>query len=76
MPLALQLHLVMMRKYSKFGVDTFNTFWEVDYIKDFAWQWSSSDQNKVDFFLETDKNGHLTRLRQLYRSSVAVLDDN
>ena len=27
MPLVLQLHLVIMRKYSKFGVDTLNTFW-------------------------------------------------
>ena len=26
MPLVLQLHLVMMSKYSKFGVDTLNTF--------------------------------------------------
>ena len=25
MPLVLQLHLVMMSKYYKFGVDTFNT---------------------------------------------------
>ena len=27
MPLVLQLHLVLMSKYSKFGVDTFNTFY-------------------------------------------------
>ena len=33
MPLVLQLHLVMMRKYTKFGVDTFNTFWVMCYIK-------------------------------------------
>ena len=26
MPLPLQLHLVMMSKYTKFGVDTFSTF--------------------------------------------------
>ena len=26
MPLVLQLHLAMMNKYSKFGIDTFNTF--------------------------------------------------
>ena len=26
MPLVLQLDIIMMRKYSKFGVDTFNTF--------------------------------------------------
>ena len=33
MSLVLQLHLVMMSKYSKFGDDTFNTFWVVGYIK-------------------------------------------
>ena len=27
MPIVLQLYLVMMSKYSKFGVDNFNTFW-------------------------------------------------
>ena len=49
MSLVLQLHLVMMSKYSKFGVDTFNTFWEMDYIKVFAWQkqWSS-EHNLVE----------------------------
>ena len=35
-PLVLQLHLVMMSKHSKFGVDTFNTFWVTGYIKDFV----------------------------------------
>ena len=39
MPLALQLHLVIMSKYSKFGVDTFNTFWVMIYINFFAQQW-------------------------------------
>ena len=38
MPLVLQLHLVIMSKYSNFGVDTFNTFWVMSYIKDFAQQ--------------------------------------
>ena len=36
MPLAVQLHLVMMSKYSKSGVDTFNTFWVMEYIDVFA----------------------------------------
>ena len=36
MSLVLQLHLVMMSKYPKFGVDTFNTFWEMGYITVFA----------------------------------------
>ena len=37
MPLVFQLHLVMMSRYSKFGVNTFNTFWVMG-IKDFAWR--------------------------------------
>ena len=36
MSLVLQLHLVMMSKYSKFGADTFNTFLLIGYIKVFA----------------------------------------
>ena len=36
MPLVLQLHIVMISKYSKFGVDTFYTFWEIGYIKVYA----------------------------------------
>ena len=44
MPLVLQLLLVMMSKYSKFRVDTFNTFWVMRYSKDFAPRlWWSSD---------------------------------
>ena len=35
MRLVLQLHLVMMSKYSKLGIDTFNTFWVMGYIKVF-----------------------------------------
>ena len=38
MPLALQLHLVRMSKYSKFGTDTLNTFWVMGYINVFAQQ--------------------------------------
>ena len=52
MPLVLLLHLVMMNKYSKFGVDTFNTFWVMGYIKVFAWQqqWRrSSYHNSLTF---------------------------
>ena len=66
MPLVLQLHLVMMSKYSQFGVDTlntFNTFRVMGYIKVFArWQrrrqqqWQrSSDQYSLIFFFETVK---------------------
>ena len=33
MPLALQLHLVMISKCSKFGVDTCYTFWVIGFIK-------------------------------------------
>ena len=36
MSLVLQLHHVMMSKYSKFGVDIFTTFWVMCYIKVFA----------------------------------------
>ena len=35
MPLVLQLHLVMISKYSKFG-DTFNTFSVMCYLKSFS----------------------------------------
>ena len=31
MPLVFKLHLVMMSKYSKFGVDTFNIFLAIGY---------------------------------------------
>ena len=34
MPLVLQLHLVMLSKYSKIDVDIFNTFWAMGNIKD------------------------------------------
>ena len=36
MPFALQLHLVMISKYSKFGVDSFKIIWVMGYIKVFA----------------------------------------
>ena len=51
MPLVFQLHLVMMRKYSKSGVNTFNTFWVMGYIKDFPWcqRRCSTDQNSLTF---------------------------
>ena len=56
MPLVLQLHLVMMSKYSKFGVDTLSTFWVMGYIKVFArrrlWQ---RRQRSSDHNIETDK---------------------
>ena len=38
MPFVLQMHLVMMSKYSKFGVDIFNSFWVEGYITVFAWR--------------------------------------
>ena len=57
--LDLQLHLVMIRKYSKFGVDTFNIFLVMGYIKVFAqqlWQrrWSS-DHNSLTISLKQTK---------------------
>ena len=59
MPFALEMHLLMMSKYSKFGVDTFNTFWEMDNIKVIAWQqqwWWSSDHNySLTFCWKLDK---------------------
>ena len=63
MPLVLQLHLDTIGKHSKFGIDTFNTFWIITYIKVFAWQrrlrtgqqqWSR-DHKSLNFFFETDK---------------------
>ena len=62
MPLVLQLHLIMMSKFSKFGVDSFNTFWVMGYIKvlhdnyfDFWQRWRqqqrSSDHNNLTFSL-------------------------
>ena len=36
MPLVLQLVIVMMSKYSKFGVDTLSTFWVMSHIKVYA----------------------------------------
>ena len=43
---SLILHLVMMNKYSKFGVDTF--FWVMGYIKVFAWCWQQQRQQSND----------------------------
>ena len=56
MPIVLQLHNVMMIKYTKFGIDAFNTFLVIGYIEVFTrWhrrlRWSS-DHN---FFFETDE---------------------
>ena len=48
MPLVLQLNLVMMSKYSKFGVDTLSTFSVMGYIKVFARQ-RSSNHNSFTF---------------------------
>ena len=57
MPLVLQLHLVMMSNYSKFGVDTFNTIWVMGNIKVFAWRlrqwrWWSSNHKSLTFSLK------------------------
>ena len=48
MPLVLQLqmHLFMMSKYSKFGVDTLSTFWVMGYIKVFAQQRQLQQHNE------------------------------
>ena len=48
MSLALQLHLVIMSNYSKFGVDTYSTFWVMGYIKVLAWQWQQHRQQSSD----------------------------
>ena len=64
MPLVLLMHLVMMSKYSKFGVDTFNTFWVMGTLK---FLHNNGDNNDNDLantiaqhFFETDelKNVH------------------
>ena len=58
MPLALQLHLVMMSKFSKFGVDIFNIFLVMGYIKVFARRRQrqqrrrSSDHNSSNYKLK------------------------
>ena len=55
MSLVLQLHLVMV---TKFGVDTFNSFWVMGYIKVFVHcrcqrqQQQSSDHNSLTFSLK------------------------
>ena len=64
MPTALQLHLAMFSKYTKFSVDTFNTIWVMGHIKVFAWwqqqQWRQqpsdhfqTDQLKIKKILKT-----------------------
>ena len=60
MPLVQQLHLVMMSKYSKFGVDTFNTFWVMSYIKVFAQRQSRSQQLDLFFQNRQAKNMVIT----------------
>ena len=63
MLLVLQLHLVMMRKYSKFDVDTFNTFWVMGATLKFLHEDEDNNDNDVleinqnssIFFFETDK---------------------
>ena len=70
LPLALQLHFVMMSKYSKFGVDALNTFWLMDYIKGFALRtFRSSDHNSLTFFFETVK----LIIYQIYCSGIQPL---
>ena len=64
MSIVMQMHVVMMSKYSKFGVHTFNTFWVMGFIKIFVWwlqqqqqqqQQRSCDHNSLIFFFKTDK---------------------
>ena len=52
MPLALQLHLVMTIKYSKFGVDTFNTFWIVATLKILQDEDHNDDDNNDDLAIK------------------------
>ena len=59
-PLVIQLNLVMIIKYSKFVLISLNTFWEMGYIKVFAWQQQQhSDHNSLTFSLKQTnyKNG-------------------
>ena len=49
MSLAMQLHLVMMSKFFKVGVDTFHTFWVMGYL-----QFSHNDDNNDDNNDEND----------------------
>ena len=55
MPLVLQLHLVMMSKYSKFGVDIFNTSCVKGYISFCMTKTTMIKRSqKLDFFFKTD----------------------
>ena len=47
MPLVLQMHLAMMSKYVKFGVDTFKTFGVMGYIKVFDDNNNDDDDNDL-----------------------------
>ena len=58
MSLVLQLQFVMMNKYSKFGIDTFNT-WVMSYIKDFA-QWRQQRSQQFGFFIEKSLNVYIS----------------
>ena len=68
MPL-LQLHLVMMSNYSRFGVDTFNTFCVMGYIKVFAWhqwwqqRWSSNHNSSTFLWNRGAKNVKCDRIK-------------
>ena len=64
MPLVLQLHLVMINKYSKFGVDTLNTFWVMGYINVFVRRgqrrrWSSDHNSSTFSFKQTSWNEYI-----------------
>ena len=60
MPLVLPLHLIMMRKYSKFGVDNiFNIVLVMGYIKGFARRRSSNQNSSTFSWKQTSWKGSL-----------------
>ena len=78
MLLVQQLHLVMMSKYSKFGVDIFNTSLVMAYIKVFAPRRLSSDHSKNElqqFCTEPMlcQNQHLSCVSLIFESGVWFL---
>ena len=76
MPLVLPLHLVMMSECSKFVVGTFNTFWEMGYIKGFAQQWwQFSDHNCSTFSSKLASDKLKTCLHVVYTFGYSSLTE-
>ena len=74
MPFVLPLHLVMMSKYSKFGVDTLSTFIVIGYIKVLAQkqrrQWQSSDHNSSTFSSKQTNRNSFYSVGELARTKI------